>query len=173
MVKMVNFTVCTFYHKRNFCCSVYQSYPNLCDSMNCKSGFPILHYLLEFAQTHVHWVGDALNHLILCRPLLLLPSSFPSISLFQWVASCGQSIRASASASVLPMNNQSWFPLGWTGWISLHFKRLSRVFSNTTVQKHQFFSVQPYVPAPLSHLYMTTGKPELWLHGPLSAKYAL
>ena len=54
----------------------------------------------------------------------------------------GQSTGVSASTSVLPMNIQDWFPLGWTGWISLQFKRLSRVFSNTTVQKHQFFGAQ-------------------------------
>ena len=85
------------------------------------------------------------NHRILCRPLLLLPSIFPSIRVFQMSqlsASGGQSIRVSASASVLPMNIQDWFPLGWTGWISLQSKGLSRVFSNTTVQKHQFFSTQ-------------------------------
>ena len=85
------------------------------------------------------------NHLILCGPLLLLPSIFPSIRSFavsQFFISGGQSIRVSASASVLPMNIQNWFPLGWTGWISLQSKGLSRVFSNTTVQKHQFFSTQ-------------------------------
>ena len=65
--------------------------------------------------------------------------SFPMSWLF---ASGGQSIGASASASVLPMNIQGWFPLGWTGWISLQFKGLSRVFSNSTVQKHQFFGAQ-------------------------------
>ena len=68
--------------------------------------------------------------------------SFPASRSFpvsQFFASCGQGIGASASASVLPMNIQDWFPLGWTGWISLQFKGLSRVFSNTTVQKHQFF----------------------------------
>ena len=78
------------------------------------------------------------NHLILCRPLLLLPSVFPTISVFSnesFFASSGQSIGVSASASVLPMNTQDWSPLGWTGWISLP----SRVFSNTIVQKHQFF----------------------------------
>ena len=64
-------------------------------------------------------------------------------SLFQWVnSSPGQSIGVSASASVLPMNIQDWFPLGWSGWISLQSKGLSRVFSNTTVQKHQFFGAQ-------------------------------
>ena len=72
--------------------------------------------------------------------------SFPASGSFpmsQFFTSGGQSIGASASASVLPMNTQDWFPLGWTGWISLQFKRLSRVFSNTTVQKHQFFCAQP------------------------------
>ena len=82
------------------------------------------------------------NHLILCHPLLP-PSIFPSIRVFpmsQFFASGGQRIGVSASASVLPI--QDWFPLGWTGWISLQSKGLSRVFSNTTVQKHQFFSTQ-------------------------------
>ena len=84
------------------------------------------------------------NHLILCRPLLLLPLVFPSIRSFQmsqFFASGGQSIGVSASASVLPMKIQDWFPLGWTGWVSLQSKGLSRVFSNTTVHKHQFFGV--------------------------------
>ena len=85
------------------------------------------------------------NHLILCRPLLLPPSILPSIRVFslsQLFASGGQSIGVSASTSVLPMNTQDCFPLGWPGWISLQSKRLSRVFSNTSVQKHQFFSAQ-------------------------------
>ena len=76
------------------------------------------------------------NRLILCRPLLLLPSVFPasgSFSRSQFVTSGGQSIGVSASASVLPMHIQDWFPLGWTGWISLQSKGLSRVFSSTTV----------------------------------------
>ena len=83
------------------------------------------------------------RHLILCRPLLL--QSFPAsgyLQMSQFLASGGQSIGVSASASVLPMNIQDWFPLAWTGWISLHSKRLSRVFSNTTVQKHQLFGSQ-------------------------------
>ena len=76
------------------------------------------------------------SHLILCRPLLLPASgSFPMSQLFAWG---GQSIGVSASAPVLPMNTQDWSPLGWTSWISLQSKGLSRVFSNTTVQKHQF-----------------------------------
>ena len=85
------------------------------------------------------------NPLILCRPLLLLPSIFPSSGSFpmsRLFASDGQSIGVSASASVLPMNTQGWFPLGLTGWISLLSRGLSRVFSNTTVQKHQFFGAQ-------------------------------
>ena len=82
------------------------------------------------------------NHLILCHPLLLLPSIFPSIRVFflrnQFFASGGQSIWVSASASVLPMNIQDLFPLGLTLLISLQSKGLSRIHSNTTVQKHQF-----------------------------------
>ena len=76
----------------------------------------------------------------------------------QHFASSGQSIGVSALTSVLPMNPQDRFPLGWTGWISLQSKGLSRVFSNTTVQKHQFFSTQPSLTVQLSHPYMITGK---------------
>ena len=85
------------------------------------------------------------NHLILCHPLLLLPSIFSGTGSFQMsqlFISGGQSIGVSASASVLAMDTQEWSPLGWTGWISLKSKGLSRVFSNTTVQKHQFFGAQ-------------------------------
>ena len=86
------------------------------------------------------------NHLVLCHPLFLLPSIFPSFRIFQishLVASGGQSIGASASASVLPMNIQGWFHLGLTYLNSLQSKGLWKVFSNTTIQKHQFFSSQP------------------------------
>ena len=121
------------------------------DPMNCSTlGLPVHHQLPESIQTHVHWVGDAI------QPSHPLSSPSPPAfnhsqhqGLFQWVsslrqfsASGGQSIGVSASASVLPMNIQGWFPLGWTGWISLQSKGLSRVFSNTTVQKHQFFGAQ-------------------------------
>ena len=84
------------------------------------------------------------NHLILCRPLLLPPSIFPSIRVFsnESATSGGQSVGVSASVSVLPMNIQGWFLLGSTGWISLQSKGFSSVFSNTTVQKHQFFVTQ-------------------------------
>ena len=112
-----------------YCCSVAKSYLTLCDPVDCSMpGCPALHHLSEFAQLHVHWLAMPCNHLILCHPLILLPSIFPSI---------GKSIGALASASVLPMNIQGWFPLGGTGWISLLSKGLSRVFSNTTVWKHQ------------------------------------
>ena len=96
------------------------------------------------------------NHLTLCHPHLLLPSIFPSIRVFamSWLfALDGQSTGASASMSVLPMNIQGWFPLGWTGWISLQSKGLSRVFSNRTVQKHQFLSSQPSLWSN-SHIHM-------------------
>ena len=85
------------------------------------------------------------NHLILCCPLLLLPSILPSIRVFSnESALCTRSpnIGVSASTSVFPVNIQDWFSLGWTSWISLQSKGLSRVFSNTTVQKHQFFGAQ-------------------------------
>ena len=85
------------------------------------------------------------NHLILCHPLFFPPSIFSSSRSFQMsqlFAWGGQSTGVSASSSVLPVNIQDWFSLGWTGWISLLSKGLSRIFSNITVQKHQFFSAQ-------------------------------
>ena len=87
-------------------------------------------------------------HIILCCPLLLIPSIFPSNRVFsngQLIISGGQSIGASASVSVLPMNTQNWFPLGLTGLTSLLFKGLSRIFSKTTIWKYQFFSTQPFL----------------------------
>ena len=85
------------------------------------------------------------NHLILCHPLLLLPSIFPIIRVFssQFFASGGQSMGASGSASVFPVNIQGWFPLGFTAWTSLPSKGFSIVFSSTTIRKHWFFGVQP------------------------------
>ena len=94
--------------------------------------------------------------------------SFPASGSFpvsQFFASGGQSIGALASASVLPMNIQDWFPLGLTGWISLLSKGLSRVFSNTTVQKHQFFGTQLSLWSN-SHIHTwLLGKAQLWLEG--------
>jgi len=96
-----------------------------------------------------------------CHPTLS-PSVIPFSSCLQsfpmsQFASCGQSIGVSALASFLPMNTQDWFPLALTGWISLQSKGFSRVFSNTTVQKHQFFGTQLSL-VQLSHPYMTTRK---------------
>ena len=126
--------------------SVAQSCPTLCNPMDCSMpGLPVHHQLPEFTQTHVHWVGDAIQPAHLCHPLLLLPSIFSQHQgLLKWVSFSHQVakvLRVSASAAVLPVNIQDWSPLGWTGWISLQSKGLSRVFSNT-VQKHQFFGTQ-------------------------------
>ena len=117
-----------------------------CDPMDCSMpSFPVHHQLLELAQTHVHWVSDAI------QPSHPLSSPFPPTfnlsqhnGLFKWVRSSHQvaSVEASASASVLSMNIQEWFPLELTGLISLQSKGLSRVYTNTTVQKHPFFSAQ-------------------------------
>ena len=127
--------------------SVTQSCPTLFDPMNhSTSGLPVHHQLPEFTQTHVHQVGDAIqpSHPLLSpSPSAPNPSqhqSFPISQLFIWG---GQSTGVSALASVLPKKSQGWSPSEWTGWISLQSKGLSRVFSNTTVQKHQFFCAQP------------------------------
>ena len=94
-------------------------------------------------------------------PFSAWPQSFPASGSFpmsQLFASGGQSIGVSASASVLPMNIQDWFPSGWTGLISWQSKGLSRVFSNTTVWKHQFLQCSAFFMVQSSHPYMTTGK---------------
>ena len=127
--------------------SVTQSCLTLCNPMNCSMpGLPVHQQLPESTQTHVHRVSDAIQP---SHPLLSPSSPAPNPSqlqglilmsqLFAWG---GQSTGVSASASVLPMNTQDWSPLGWTSWISLQSKGLSRVFSNTIVQKHQFFGTQ-------------------------------
>ena len=121
----------------SWCCSVAQSCPTLCDSMDCSMP-PVLHHLLELTQPHVHRVGDAIQP---SHPLL--SSSPPAFNLsqfqglFQWVNSSHEVTKVlSFSFNISPSN------LEWTGWISLQSKGLSRVFSNTTVQKHQFFGAQ-------------------------------
>ena len=127
------------------CCSVAQSYPTLCNPMDGSTpGSLILHCIPEFAQTQVHWVNDAIQP---SHPLSPSPPSrsFPASVFFpmNWLfASGGLSIGASASASVLPINIQGWFPLGLTSLTYLLSKGLSRVFSRTTVRKHHFFSTQ-------------------------------
>ena len=115
------------------------------------------------------------NHLILCLPFLLLPSIFPSIRVFSnesLFASGGQSIGTSASASIFQINIQGWFPLELTGLISLQYKGLSRVFSNT-VQKHQFYYAQLSLWSN-SHIHTwLLEKPKLWLDGLLLAKQSI
>ena len=111
----------------------------------CQASLSIQHQLPDLAQIHVNRVGDAIQP---SHPVVLFSSclqSFPESGSFprsQFFTSGGQSIEASASASVLPMNIQDWFPLGLTGLIFLQAKGLSRVVANSTVQKHQFFSAQ-------------------------------
>ena len=127
--------------------SVAQSCLTVCDPMNHSTpGLPIHHQLLESTQTHVHWVNDAIQP---SHPLSSLSPPALNLSqhqgLFKWLSSSHQVAKVlgfSASTSVLPMNTQDQSPLGWTGWISLQSKGLSRVFSNTTVQRHQFFGSQ-------------------------------
>ena len=127
--------------------SVTQSCPSLCDPMDCSTpGFPVHDQLVELAQTRVHWVGNAI------QPSYPLSSPFPPafnlsqhqvfFPMSQFFTSGSQSIIVSASASVLPMNIQDWIPFRLTGLIPLQSKGFSRVFSNTTVQKHQFFGTQ-------------------------------
>ena len=106
-------------------------------------------------------------------PFSSCPQSFPasrSFPMSQLFTSGGQSIGVSASTSVLLMNSRDWSPLGWTGWISLQSKGLSRVFSNTTVQKHQFFSAQPSLLLNSPNHTWLLGKPQLWLDKSLQAK---
>ena len=129
--------------------------------MDCSTpGFPVHHQLPEATQTHVYWVVDAIQP---SHPLL--SPSPPALYLSHIRVLSNKSVFpitwpkywSSASASVLPVNIQDWFPLGWTDWISLMLKGLSRVFSSTTVQKHQFFSAQPSLWSN-SHIHTITGK---------------
>ena len=124
--------------------------------MDCSMlGFHVLHYLPDLAQKLMSTKSVMpSNHLNLCCPLLLFPSIFPSIRVFSNKSALrirGLSLGASASTSVLPMNIQGWFPLGFTALILLS-KKLSMVFSNTTAGNHQFFSTQPSLWSN-SHIY--------------------
>ena len=129
------------------CCSVAKSCLTLRDPMDCSTtGFPVPYHLLEFAQVHIHYIGDAIQP---SHPLSSpSPTAFNLIQhqgffpVSHLIASGGQRIGVSASVSVLPMNIRGWFLLGLTGLISLS-KGLSRVFSSTIIQKHQFFAAQP------------------------------
>ena len=127
------------------CCSVAQSCLTLCNSMDCStSGFTVLHYLLEFAQTHVLWVSDAIqpSHLLLSPSAPALNLSHQQ-GLFQW----GSSLHQVAKILELQNNPSNEYSrlisFGLTGLISLLSRELSRVFSSTTVWKHQFFGAQP------------------------------
>ena len=134
-----------------YCCSsVAQSCSTLCDLMDCSKDCNQASLSFTVSQSLVKLMSIESvmpsNHLALCHPLLLLLSIFSSIRVFlmgQPLASGGQSIGASSTASVLPMNIQFWSPLGLTGWIPLQSKGLSRVFFSTTAQRHQLFSAQP------------------------------
>ena len=141
---------------------ITQLWSTLCDPMDCNApGFPVHNQLPEIAQTHVHWLGDAIQS---SHPLS--SSSPPAFNLsqhqglFQRVNSSHQVVKLLefhfSFRSVFPMAMQDWFPSGWTGLISLLFKGLSRVFSNNSkasvLQCSAFFMIQ------LSHPYMTTGK---------------
>ena len=140
--------------------------------MDCSTpGFPVHHKLPELAQTHVHWVSDDINP---SNPLVPLSSclQFFSVSgsfqMSQLFASGGQSIGVSASTSVLPKNTKDW-SIGWTGWISLQSKGLARIFSNTTVQKHQFSCTHLSLLSN-SHIHAwPQDKPQPWLDRPLLA----
>ena len=119
----------------------------LCDPMNRSTpGLPVHHQLPEFTQTHLHQVSDAIqpSHPLL-SPSYPAPNPSQHQSLFQWVNSAwgGQNTGVSALASFLPKKSQGWSPSEWIGWIFLQSNGLSRVFSNTKVQKHQFFGTQP------------------------------
>ena len=148
LILLSNF-LCPSDHSHSDCCcySVAKSCLTLCDLLVYREpGSSVFHYLLEFAQIHVHWVGDAIqpfHPLLPPSPFAFSLSqhqSFPGSRLF---TSGSQDIGASASATVLPVNIWGWFPLGLPGLISLLSKGLSRVFCSTTVRNHQFFSTQP------------------------------
>ena len=144
------------------CCgSIAQMCPTLCNPMDCSTpGFPVLHHLLELAQAHVHRVGDAIQPLSSSVvPFSSCLQSFPTSGSFpmsQFFTSGGQSTGILASASVLPMNIQDWFPLGCTGWISLQSEGLSLHLHHSSkasiLQCSAFFMVQ------LSPPCMTNGK---------------
>ena len=121
--------------------SVDQLCPTLCYPMDrSMPSFPVHHQFPELTQTPSSHpaISSSVIPLSSCLQSFPASGSFPMSHFF---TSGGQSIGVSASASVIPMNIQDWFPLGWTGWISLQSKGLSRIFSNTTVQKHQFITL--------------------------------
>ena len=128
-------------------CSFAKSRLTLCNPVECSiTGSSVLTISWSLLKLTSVELVMPFNHLIICSPFSFCLQSFPAsrfISTSRLFASGGQSLRVSASASVLPMNIQDWFPLGLTGLISLQSKGLSRVFSSTTIQRHQFFKAQP------------------------------
>ena len=139
--------------------SFTESCPTLCDPMDCSTpGFPLHSNSCPLSQ----WCHPTISSSVV--PFSSRLQSFPasgSLQMSRFFASGAQNIGASVSASVLPRNIQDWFPLEWAAWISLKSKGLSRVFSNPTVQKHQF-GAQLSLQSQLSHPYMTTGKTIAW-----------
>ena len=140
--------------------SVAQSCPTLYYPIDCCTpGFPVHHQLPGFIQTHVHWVGDAIqpSHPLLSPspPAFSLSGSFQTSHFF---ASGGQSIGVSASTSVIPMNTQDWSPLGWTGWIFLQSKGLFKSLLQHHSSKASILQCSAVFIVQLSHPYMTTGK---------------
>ena len=135
--------------------------------MDCSMpGFPVLNHLLELAQTRSSDSVMPSNHLFLCRPLLLLPSIFPSIRVFS--SESALHIRWPKywifSFSISPSSECSgWFPLGLTGLISLVSRRLSRIFSNTAVRRHQFFGAQLFLLSSSHSCVWLLEKLQLWL----------
>ena len=120
-------------HGYTSCCSVAKLCLTLCDLIDCSTPcFPVLHYLPEFAQIHIHWAGDAIQPSYPLSPPSPAALNLPQHQgLFQWVfILCSQSIGASASASIRPVNIQGWFPLGLTSWISLQSKGLKSLLQH-------------------------------------------
>ena len=147
---LVNFSKLIFHHKMEWLTSIQFSHSVMSNALRphgcqhtrhpCPSPTPRIY---SNSRPLSQWCYPIISSSVV--PFSSCPQSFPasgSFQISQYFASGGQGIGASASASVIAMNIQDWFPLGWTGWISLQSKGLSRVFSNTTVQKHQFFSAQ-------------------------------
>ena len=148
--QLLLWTIQAIYHTWCFSCSVQFSHSVVSYSLRphesqharppCPSPSPGVH---SNSRPSSRWCHPAISSSVIpfssCPQSLPASGSFPMSQLFAWG---GQSIGVSTSASVLPMNTQDWSPLGWTGWISLQCRALSRIFSNTTVQKHQFFSAQ-------------------------------
>ena len=154
------FTIMSVFHSREsvLFSSVTQLCPTLWDPIDCSMpGLPVHHQLLEFTQTHVHWLSDAI------QPSHPLSSPSPSaLNLsqhqghFKWV-SCSHQV-AKVLEFLLQHQSFQWTPLGWTCWISLHSKGLSRVFSNHHSWKASILWHSAFFILQLSHLYMTTGK---------------